>query len=149
MQRISGETLCFACQYDLDGLDTSGRCPECGARIADTLAFQQGTVVPTPWTAGQRVLRAIVIGGVLGFAAANTPLPRMLARTGWWPECPSFINPPLILVLGVVVVAHSGVVLLAWRSPRVEDRTWGVLAWTILGFALLVLLCMCGSWEIR
>jgi hypothetical protein len=63
---IAGDLTCAACGYNLRGLVTASRCPECGASIAAT----QSRML---WHADPRWLRRVRLGVALQFAYILSP----------------------------------------------------------------------------
>ena len=60
---VQSHTHCRHCGYDLHGLSAEGRCPECGARVADSLGEALLVAADPKWlTSLVRGLHALLIG---------------------------------------------------------------------------------------
>jgi hypothetical protein len=54
---------CSVCDYDLRTLSTTGRCPECGASIAESIRHSRARV---PWSAADYLIFAVLVACVVG-----------------------------------------------------------------------------------
>jgi len=67
---IDHDLTCVHCSYNLRGLALSGRCPECGEAIADSLVGATGRLTPQ-WAAQLAQARVQAMGAVLACAALS------------------------------------------------------------------------------
>ncbi len=121
-ERLGISLPCARCGYDLFGLAISGRCPECGHGVAESLRDDDPSVLPADqarWIRGG--LKALAVGGVL---------------TGLWTVCVALTVVTLVIATALGVAAGSlgwpglwiplmlafaaGLVLTAWGSARVS-----------------------------
>ena len=69
--RLAQDLLCIQCHYNLRGLEQSGRCPECGASVRDTIdvapVYHSCPPLATYWTTAALVPASVGIAAMFGF----------------------------------------------------------------------------------
>ncbi len=124
--RIAEDKICIDCGYNLRGLKTDGRCPECGGEVAASLRGHELHHASLPWLRsvrrGFRLMRnallLTLLAVVLGIAVAavwdafNPGEPRPLASSI------AFVT---VLVV-VVIMTARGFALSTRLEPRVGHR---------------------------
>ena len=145
--------VCIQCRYDLAATDLAGRCPECGAPVAETVVGND--------IGFRRWVRTVRLGALLVVLPELTVLfvlfmPMFVPTHGRW----MYSNSQLLMSLYVVTMV--GWFLATVRSPtegeRVPSRRLAVAARTMSAIASLVLVpilsltqwsdCVAGStWD--
>ena len=74
--RTSTQHLCTTCGYDLRGLPTSVRCPECGNVLDGSNTIVPGQTITRSWQ--MTVGLALTLFGLIGLAIAVTTLMAIL-----------------------------------------------------------------------
>jgi hypothetical protein len=71
---IKGDFACVGCNYNLRGLTSGGRCPECAMSIAQSITIQETrwSEIPDPlWRADSRWVRKLMQGACAAMAAIS------------------------------------------------------------------------------
>ncbi|MCL2640994.1 MAG: hypothetical protein FWD53_09135, partial [Phycisphaerales bacterium] len=110
---------CRACHYNLRGLDVSGRCPECGQDIANSVAVSKLDGVPLRWFEALRhgIYFIVCVWGIYAFRQVIHGLVSMQV-------VPQTYLPSNISVVLTLVVCWWGMQLLAEEShPAIERNS--------------------------
>jgi len=95
---------CLDCKYDLRGLPTDGKCPECGAEVLDSINALSLASAPSSWLARVRLgsgllcLWGLLMGGV--FALQTIPPPDDFAAKPVSIVAMPLVFPAILLMTG-------------------------------------------------
>jgi hypothetical protein len=135
---VNHELSCVQCSYNLRGLDPSGRCPECNARISDSVNSALNRLSPH-WTGTMRSLRARTSSGVL----ACTLLVSVFALRGmwndpgrpWWSSAALLVIAALCMTLAAWTPGRPFAYLAAFEVLLATTGWWLVQHWPAAGMA--------------
>ncbi len=125
---LSADLLCNHCGYNLRGLPTEGRCPECGTEVARSLRGDLLSAADPAWL--ERVNRGhlYVASGFLGFLVFAAAVPtvfgwvglglRLARGTGVSSMVLRVVN--LVGIAGSLVLVLIGVVGITTLDPRLS-----------------------------
>lgn len=114
--QVGADRVCIRCSYNLRGLPTDGRCPECGTPVADSLRGDYLAFAAPEHLASIRAgLDLVLVGVPVYFVALVGGLLGGLAVRG-------ILSPPEIGVLRHAAMLAPSALLLAgyWRLTRPE-----------------------------
>lgn len=132
-----GDLPCAGCGYNLRGLTRDGRCPECGAPVADSLLRGPMAACDPAWV--RRVATGVVLFNLihLYFLAFGPGLRAPLSyafRTPW-------------LMTGVTFGAVAGAYLLASPEPSTRHR-WPTTSLRLAALAWAAVIAVWIGWRI-
>jgi hypothetical protein len=134
--RIAEDKICIDCGYNLRGLRTDGRCPECGGEVAASLRGHELHYASLPWLRsvrrGFRMMKRAILLSLLAVVLG------IVIEEGWEALHPGRSFPAVVstIVFGgmlglTLLLALYGFVLATGAEPRLAYRGegWSFRRW--------------------
>ncbi|MBU0617079.1 MAG: hypothetical protein KKI02_05135 [Planctomycetes bacterium] len=145
--RIAEDKICIDCGYNLRGLKTDGRCPECGGEVAASLRGHELNYASLPWLRsvrrGFRLIKRAILLSLLAVVVT------IVIEEAWEALHPGTPLPPSVsfLIFGALITLTSllalyGFALATGAEPRLAYRGegWSFRRWArVLAVSALAL----------